>query len=68
MLGQIATNFAFGRSKIRLLVLKTKFSQKDNVNNSTLFVAGTEADERMSRLIGQETVELNHGNKNYTTC
>jgi hypothetical protein len=49
-------------------VLKTKFSQKDNVNNSTLFVAGTEEDERMSRLIGQETDELNHGNKNYTTC
>ena len=53
---------------IRLLVLNTKFSQKDNVNNSVLFVAGTEGDERLSRLIGQDTDELNHGNKNYTTC
>jgi hypothetical protein len=43
---------------IRLPVPKPKFSQKDDVNNSTLFVAGTEEDERMSRLIGQETLEL----------
>lgn len=44
-----------GRIMRKRLVLKTKFSLKSNFNSSTLFVADTEEDERMSRLIGQGT-------------